>query len=258
MHANADAAAGGIVQPQIGQGLPHVVIGLATGHDAKAVLRAFDHVVVELVGTHIGQRRIPLVVHEAGFLLQRRIGPANVQTTLGHHKVFGQHHLHAVRVHIDAAGRLHHLLNRLHARPQAAEAAHGKGMQAHVQYLLHAGRKKHRRAAGLEDVVTLVRCGGRLADVVIPRQRNHPAMLGRARHIGVLEHVRAAVHPWAFAVPDAKHTVELLGLWIQIELLRTPDRRGGQLFVHAGLKDNVLAVQVLLRGPECLVVATQR
>ena len=53
--------------------------------------------------------------------------------------------------------RLNDFLNRLHARPNASKTAQGNGVQALVQDVLHAGRKKHGQAAGLEDVVALVR-----------------------------------------------------------------------------------------------------
>src|SRR5256885_12968584 len=36
------------------------------------------------------------------------------------------------------------LLDGLHARPQAGEAAHGKGVQPHVQDVLHIAGKEHR------------------------------------------------------------------------------------------------------------------
>jgi hypothetical protein len=173
-----------------------------------------------------------------------------MQAAVRHLKVFGQDDVDAIRVHQDRGGGLHHLLDRLHARPQARETAHGKGMQAHVQDVLHIAGEEHRRAAGLEDVVALVRGRGGLADVVVARDRDHAAMLGRARHIGVLEHVGAAVHARPLAIPDAEDAVELLGLGIEIELLRAPDGRGAQLFVHAGLKDDVIRLHMLFGGPQ--------
>ena len=69
MQAYAYAAAGGIVQAQIEQGLAGVVKRLTAGHQAEAVVRAFDHIVVEPVGAHIGQRRIPLGVKQARLLV---------------------------------------------------------------------------------------------------------------------------------------------------------------------------------------------
>ena len=181
-----------------------------------------------------------------------------MQATGRHHKVFGDDDVDAIRINLHRGRRFHHFLNRLHARPQARETAHGKGVQAHVQNVLHIAGEEHRRAAGLEDVIALVRRGGGFADVVIARNRNHAAMLRGARHVRVLEHVRAAIHTRPLAVPDAKNAVELLALGIQIQLLRAPDGRGTQLLIHAGLKDDVVRLHVLLGRPQRLVIRAQR
>jgi hypothetical protein len=45
--------------------------------------------VVELVGAHIGQRGVPLVVEQPGFLVERVVGPADVQATRRHLEVSG-------------------------------------------------------------------------------------------------------------------------------------------------------------------------
>ena len=72
-----------------------------------------------------------------------------------------------------------------------------------------------------------------------------PPCLRGAGHVGVLEDVAAAVHARALAVPDAEHAVEL-GVREEVELLRAPDRGGGELLVDAGLEHDVLRRQVLL------------
>ena len=119
VHPNSQLAASVVIEPQVHQRLARVVVGLAAGDDAEAVVLALDHVVVELVGAHVGQGRVPLVVHQARLLLQRRVGPADVQAARRHDKVLGHHDLHAVGVEAHTAGRLHHLLDGLHARPHA-------------------------------------------------------------------------------------------------------------------------------------------
>jgi len=130
----------------------------------------------------------------------------------GDGEVFGQHDAHAVAIDRHAGRRLDHFLDGLHARPDAGKAAHGKGVQAHVEDVLHAARKEHRQAAGLEDVVALVRGGAAFGDVVVARDGDHAAMARRASHVRVLEHVRAAVHARALAIPDAEHAVVLFAL----------------------------------------------
>ncbi|MNT22518.1 hypothetical protein D3C72_1579040 [compost metagenome] len=144
VQADAQQAAGVVIQAQVDQRLACVVERLAAGDDAKAVLPGFDHVVVELVGADIRQRRIPLVIHQARFLLQGRIGPANVQAAGRHHKIVGRDDVHAVRVDRNAGRGLDDLLDRLHARPHACKAAERKCVQPHIQNVLHAGGKEHR------------------------------------------------------------------------------------------------------------------
>ena len=207
MQAYAYAAAGGIVQSQIEQGLARIVKGFATGHQAEAVVRAFDHIVVEPVGTHIGQRGIPLGVKQARFLIQCAIGPAYVHAACGHFKIGRHHNFDAVRVHIHRCAGFDDFLNRFHTGPDTGVAAHGKAVHAQIQNVLHAGRKKYRGAAGLKNMVALVRCRRAFGHMVITSHGNHAAPGRGACHIGVLEHIRAPVHARAFAVPDAKHAV---------------------------------------------------
>ena len=144
------------------------------------------------------------------------------------------------------------------ARPDAGEAAHRERVQAHVEDVLHARREEHRQAAGLEDVVALVRRGRALGDVVVAGEGDHAAVLGGAGQVGVLEDVGAAVDAGALAVPDAEHAVEALRLGIEVELLRAPDRGRAELLVDAGLEDDVLRREVALGLPQRLVVAAER
>ena len=248
-----------VVQPQVVQRLARVVVRLAARDEAEARVRRIDHGVVQLVRAHVRERRVPLVFHQPRFLLERRIGPADVQAAWRHRR--------SPRAARSARGRgstntlrrrLDDLLDRLHARPHAREAAHRERVQTHVEDVLHARRKEHRQPAGLEDVVALMRGGAALGDVVVAGDRDHAAVLRGARHVGVLEDVRASVDARALAVPDAEHAVELLALRIEVELLRPPDRGRAELLVDPRLEDDVLCREVLLRGPQRLVVAAER
>ena len=127
-----------------------------------------------------------------------------------------------------------------------------------IDDVLHTGREEHRQAAGLEDVVALVSHRAAFGHVVVTRHRQHPAPRRGASHVGVLEDVRATVHPWTLAVPDAKHAIEAVAArWRKTQLLRAPQGGGGQLFVDAGLKDDVLGLQVLFGPPQSLVISPQ-
>ena len=258
VHANAQAVAGSFVQPQIEQGLARVVIGLAAGHQAEAVVGALDGVVVEPVGADISQSGIPLVGEQALLLSQGVIGPADVHATCGHVKS-GHHDVDPLRVDDGRGAGLDHLLDGFHARPHAGKAAQRQGVHTHVQNVLHRRREKHRHATGLEDVVALVRSGAAFGHVVVTGHRHHPAPRGGAGHGGVFEHVRAAVHPGAFAIPNAKHAVKAAaGRGRKAQLLGAPQSGGGQLLVDTGLEHDVLGLQVGLGLPQSLVVATQR
>ncbi|MNS82483.1 hypothetical protein D3C72_1162290 [compost metagenome] len=117
VQADADLRTGGIVQAQVGQRLARVEIGLAAGHDAEARVRRIDLDAVQLVGAHIGQARVPLVVEQARFLFQRRIWPADVQAARRHDEVVRQHDLHAVRIQFHRGRRFHHVGHALHRHP---------------------------------------------------------------------------------------------------------------------------------------------
>jgi hypothetical protein len=141
VQADAQLPAGVVVQPQVQQGLARVVVGLAAGDQAEAVVRALDHVVVQAVGADVGQRGVPLVIKQAGFLVQRMVGPADVQPTRRHLEIGGNLDLHALGVDHGRGAGLHDLLDGLHAGPDAREAAHGEGMNAQIQDFLHRAGK---------------------------------------------------------------------------------------------------------------------
>jgi len=259
VQADAKLAAACIVQTQVKQGLARVVVGLAAGDDAEAVVRAFDHVVVQAVGADVRQCGIPLVVEQARFLLQRRIRPADVHTAGGHLEVGRDFDLHTLRINHRGGAGLDNFLNRLHAGPDAGKTAHGKGVHTQVQNFLHVGRKKYRQAAGLEDVIALMRSGGAFGHMVITGYRNHAAPSGCARHVGVFEHVGATVHARPFAVPDAENAIEFVGAGRRkTQLLGAPDCGGRQLLIDARLEHDVLRFEVVSRFPKGLVVTTQR
>ncbi len=94
--------------------------------------------------------------------------------------------------------------------------------------------------------------------MVIARHGDHAAVTRGASAVGVLEHIRAAIHAGALAVPDAEHPVEFVFIGKQIELLRTPDGGGRQFLVDPGLEHHVVGLEDFFGLPQRLVVATQR
>ena len=93
--------------------------------------------------------------------------------------------------------------------------------------------------------------------MVVAGKAQHAAVLCRACGIGVAEHIAAAVDAGALAVPDADHAI-IVGAGRKAELLRAPDRGRRKVFVHAGLKLDVVFVEVLAGGEQLLVVAAER
>ena len=130
-------------------------------------------------------------------------------------------------------------------------------MQAVVQHFLHAGRKQRRNHAGLQDVIALVRQRGGLGRMIVARHHQHAAMRRGAGGVGVLEHVATAVHARPLAIPHAEHAV-VTRAGKQVDLLRAPDRGGGQVLVDAGLELDMVRLQVLGGLPHVLVHAAQR
>ena len=92
--------------------------------------------------------------------------------------------------------------------------------------------------------------------MVVGGQRQHAAVPGGARRVAVLEHVAAAVHARALAVPHGEHAV-VLGRADQVDLLRTPDGGRGQVLVDAGHELHVVRFQLFLGFPQVFIEAAQ-
>ncbi|MNQ48026.1 hypothetical protein D3C85_618900 [compost metagenome] len=93
--------------------------------------------------------------------------------------------------------------------------------------------------------------------MVIAGNGQHTAELRGAGSVGVAEHIAAAVDARTLAVPHAKHAI-VGGAFEEIDLLRTPDRRGGKVFVHAWMEHRVVLLEIVPGLPQCLVETTQR
>ena len=90
-------------------------------------------------------------------------------------------------------------------------------------------------------MVALVRSRAAFGDVVVTGQSQHAAPRRGARHIGVLENIRGAIHAWAFAIPNAKNAIEFVAArGRKAQLLRPPQSGGGKLFIHTGLENDLL------------------
>ncbi len=246
-----------LVDAEVGEGLQGVAEGFAGGDDAEACPRAVPDDAVEPVRPAIGERRIDLVVEQTRLLLEKSVRPADVEAARRHGEVGRHDDLHALRIDLHHGARLDHVGHALECHPAAGETRHGEPVQAEIEIFLDARGVEHRDAAGLEDVLALVRQGRGFRRVIVACEDEHAAVSGRARRVGVLEDVAAAVHPGTLAVPDGEHAV-VFRVRVQVDLLRAPDRGRGEVFVDAGLEFDVVLVEELLRLPQRLVEAAER
>ena len=90
-----------VVDAKVVEGLSHIEIALAAGDDPETRGRGVDDDAVQSVRARIGKRGVELVVQQALFLHQRRIGPADVESVRRQREIGRNHHLHAIRVNLD-------------------------------------------------------------------------------------------------------------------------------------------------------------
>ena len=102
-----------------------------------------------------------------------------------------------------------------------------------------------------------MRGGGGFGGVVVAHQCDDAAVLRGAGQISVAENVARAIDTRPFAVPHAKHAIEL-ALATQLSLLRTPQRGGGEFFVETGLELDVSGRELLSRPHELLIETAER
>ena len=253
----ADVARDGFIDAEVRERLHGVAEAFAGGDEAQLRVGAIPDDPIQAVGAHIGERRVNLPVEQPRFLVQDAVRPTDVQPVFRQDEVGRHFHLYAIRVHDHRGARLDHVSDAFEGDPQARVAAHGVAVQAEIQVVLHVRRAEHRNAAGLEDVLALVRERRGFCGVVIPRQHQHPAVLRSARSVRVLEDIAAAVYAGALAVPHAEYAV-VFRAREHVQLLRAPDRGRGEVFIYAGLELHVVRRQVGLRAPQRLIEPAER
>ncbi len=255
--ADADLGGMGLVDPQIVQGLAHVEIGFAGGDDAKARIRAVDDDAVEPIGPGKGEGGVELVFVQPVFLVERLVGPADIEPARRHLEILGQHDPGSRRSDIDRGRAVDGFGDGLEGDPAAGIARHRPAIQAEIEDFLHPRRVEHRDAGVHEGVFGLMRQGRGFAGVVVAGEQQHPAMRRRAGGIAVLQRVAAAVDPRSLGVPHGKDAI-VFGAGEQTELLAAPYRGGRELFVDRRLKADVVVFDKAARAPQRLVEPAQR
>src|ERR1700738_971248 len=84
-----DTRSKGVVDSEIVEGLTHVKIGFAGGHNAETRPRAVDDDTVEAVCASKGECRVELVSVQSIFLVERLIRPADIEPPWRHLKIVG-------------------------------------------------------------------------------------------------------------------------------------------------------------------------
>ena len=93
--------------------------------------------------------------------------------------------------------------------------------------------------------------------MVIAGHQQHATVFCGAGVVHVLERVDAAVHARTLGIPQGKYAV-VNRLSHQMQLLGSPDRGGGDFFIDAWKKADMVRIQVFFCGPESFVQPTQR
>ena len=212
---------------------------------------------VQLVDAAVVQRCVDLVVLHPRLGLQEAVRPADRQPVGRQREVVRDDDLDAVGIDRHRRRAFDGVGDALEADPAAGVAAHRPAVQAEVDDLLHRRRIQHRHHRRGELVIGLVRQRGRLGRVVVAGQHQHAAVFRRAREVRVLEHVAAAVDTGTLAVPHREDAIDLR-VRVQVDLLRAPDGRRGEVLVQPRLELDVGAIEELLRLPQRLVEAAQR
>ena len=207
--ANADFARIRFADAEVFQRLQDIEVTFAGGDDAEPRLGRIEHDAIELVRARERAGRLHRVLVQAHFLVQRRIGPADVESAFRHLEIGRDHDVELVRIDNDAGTGFHGFRDRLEADPAPGEAAHRPTEQAHVEDVLHARGIQNRHHRADEFEFRSVRQGRRATGVVVGRKREHAAVFRGARRIAVFEHIATAIDPGAFAVPHRKHAVVL-------------------------------------------------
>ena len=240
---NADLCRVGLGDAQIVERLTYVHIALAAGDDAQPRLGRVDDDAVQLIGATVMQRRVNLVTVHPRFGVEESVGPADRNAVRRKWKVVGRDQLDAVGIDIDRGRAFDGVGHALESDPQAGVAAHCPAVQAEIDDFLHRRGIQHRHHGGRELVVGLMREGRRF-------RRG-------AREIGMLEHVAAAVHTGALAVPHREHAV-VLGARVHVDLLAAPDRGRSQVLVQSRPKLDVRLGKKFFRTPQRKVERAQR
>ena len=129
-------------------------------------------------------------------------------------------------------------------------------VQAQRDDVAHRGGGEDRQAQGPCHLLTRAGQGRGLRHGVVPDQCHGASEGGRTRDVGVADCIGRPVETRILPVPKAHDTIDAASRQLAGQL-RPADRRGGQLLVQSGRKDDVRLGQQLVRTLELLVEPAQ-
>ena len=259
-HADAVVPERGVVQPQLGERLSHVVVGLARGEDAEPRLRGGHGDAIQRVLPGVAPRQL-----EAGAvdcpLHVEAVGRDQVDVDLVLERPAVElhrrdHGAHALRIHLRGGRLVGHIGDDLHADPEPGDAGEHEAVQTQVEDLLDIAREDRRHERVVERDLGVARQRRGLGDGVVAGQSQHAPVPSHPGVVGVLEHVARPIHAGGLAVPHAEHPV-VLGVREEPRHLAAEHRRRPQVLVEAGREDHVVLLEELRLPLERLIEASQ-
>ena len=259
---NADAVTAQllVVETELDEGLPDVVVGLARGHDAEPGVRGGhdDAIELVLVGVELGQLE-PRVVQ----------GPLHVQA-IGRDQVDIDQMLEGPAIQLDGRDDRVDPLRRglgrprlvgdighdLHAHPQAGDAREHETVQAQVEDLLDIAGKDRGHEGIVERDFRVAGQRRRLGHGIVAHQGEHAAVLAHSRVVRVLEGIARPVHAGSLAVPHAEHAV-VLRAREEPHHLAAEHRGGAEVLVEPRREHHVVGFEQLALTLQRLVEAAQ-
>ncbi len=239
-----DGEAGVACEAHGGEGVQDVLVRLADGDDAEGgVLGALGEP-VEAIGAPPGAGGRKSLVQHAAFEDEALGGPfqrgVDVEAVRRDGDVRGDE---VPCGGDDDGGRLlGGFGDGLHRDPQAAEAGQRDSGKPELDDFGRVGRLQDRHHDGFEDLVGLVREGGRVGGVVVAGDGQHAAVAMAAEGVGDPQRVGGAVDAGSLAVPHTEHAIDV-GAGVEVELLGAGQHGDGQVFVQARLESDVVGVQ---------------
>ena len=254
------AAEGLVVEAELPEGLPNVVVGLARGHDAEPGIRGGNRDPVKLVLPGVASGELEAGMEERPLHVEAE-GRDEIDVDVVLERPAVELHRRDDGTHARGTdlGRGHlvgDIGHDLHPDPEAGDPREHEAVQPEVEDLLRAPREDGRHERVVERHLGGARQRGGLRHRVVAGQGEHAAVLAHARVVGVLEGVPRPVDARGLAVPHPEHAV-VLRAREEPGHLTTEDGRGAEVFVQAGREHHVMRVQELPLALERLVEAAE-